>query len=135
VAASRPRPNPYPCRQKAPRPAATRKVLPVATLDVTRLKAMNADVVYSAADIRHVQVLPLDKGSVHVKINAGVLQLEPISLGIAGGTVAGSIRIDANLMPAAFTTRLDVRAVQLNQLFPRWKPARAAWAKSAASST
>jgi uncharacterized protein involved in outer membrane biogenesis len=98
--------------------ASSRKVLPVATLDVTRLKAMNADVVYSAADIRHVQVLPLDKGSVHVKLNGGVLQLEPISLGIAGGTVAGSIRIDANLVPAAFNTRLDVRAVQLNQLFP-----------------
>ncbi|WP_411877338.1 AsmA family protein [Polaromonas sp. YR568] len=98
--------------------ASSRKVLPVATLDVTRLKAMNADVVYSAADIRHVQVLPLDKGSVHVKLTGGVLQLEPISLGIAGGTVAGSIRIDANLVPAGFSTRLDVRAVQLNQLFP-----------------
>lgn len=97
---------------------APRKVLPVATLDVTRLKAMNADVVYSAADIRHVQVLPLDKGSVHVKLTGGVLQLEPVSLGIAGGTVAGSIRIDANLVPAGFSTRLDVRAVQLNQLFP-----------------
>jgi uncharacterized protein involved in outer membrane biogenesis len=97
---------------------ATRKVLPVATLDVTRIKAMNADVVYSAADIRHVEVLPLDKGNVHVRINAGVMQLEPISLGIAGGTVAGSILVDANLMPAAFTTRLDVRALQLNKLFP-----------------
>jgi uncharacterized protein involved in outer membrane biogenesis len=104
--------------KRAKAPPSTRKVLPVATLDVTRIKAMNADVVYSAADIRHVEVLPLDKGSVHVKINAGVMQLEPISLGIAGGTVAGSIRVDANLMPAAFTTRLDVRALQLNKLFP-----------------
>ncbi|SFU63241.1 hypothetical protein SAMN05216350_103253 [Polaromonas sp. YR568] len=106
---------PVPLKKTA---SATRKVLPVATLDVTRIKAMNADVVYSAADIRHVEVLPLDKGSVHVKINAGVMQLEPISMGVAGGTVAGSIRIDANLVPAAFTTRLDVRALQLNQLFP-----------------
>jgi uncharacterized protein involved in outer membrane biogenesis len=104
--------------KKAKAAPSTRKVLPVATLDVTRIKAMNADVVYSASDIRHVEVLPLDKGSVHVKINAGVMQLEPISLGIAGGTVAGSIRVDANVMPAAFTTRLDVRAVQLNKLFP-----------------
>lgn len=97
---------------------ASRKVLPVATLDITRLKAMNADVVYSAADIRHVQVLPLDKGSVHVKLTGGVLQLEPISLGIAGGTVAGGIRIDSNEVPALFAARLDLRGVQLNQLFP-----------------
>lgn len=98
--------------------AASRKVLPVATLDVTRLKAMNADVTYAAADIRHVKVLPLDKGSVHVKLTDGVLQLNPVSLGVAGGTVAGRIDIDANVVPAAFNTRLDVRGLQLNQLLP-----------------
>lgn len=98
--------------------AASRKVLPVATLDVARLKAMNADVTYAAADIRHVKVLPLDRGSVHVKLTDGVLQLDPVSLGVAGGTVAGRIHIDANVVPAAFSTRLDVRGVQLNQLLP-----------------
>ena len=97
------------------------KMLPVTPLDVIKLKAMNADVTYAAADIRHVRELPLDKGSVRVKLNAGVLQLEPISLGIAGGSVAGTIRIDANVMPAAFTTNLDARALQLNQLFPTVK--------------
>ena len=94
------------------------KVLPMAQLDVVKLKAMNADVTYSAADIRHVRELPLDKGTVHVKLNAGVLQLEPISMGVAGGTVAGTIRIDANVVPAVFNTKLDARALQLNQLFP-----------------
>ena len=79
---------------------------------------MNADLTYSAADIRHVKELPLDKGSVHVKLNAGVLQLDPISLGVAGGAIAGTIRIDSTLAPAAITTRLDVRALQLGQLFP-----------------
>jgi len=98
--------------------AAPGKVLPRTPLDVTRLKAMNADLTYSAADIRHVKELPLDKGSVHVKLNAGVLQLDPISLGVAGGAIAGTIRIDSTLAPAAITTRLDVRALQLGQLFP-----------------
>lgn len=102
----------------SPAGAAPGKVLPRTPLDVTKLKAMNADVIYSAADIRHVKELPLDKGSVHVKLNAGVLQLEPISLGVAGGSVAGTIRIDSTVSPAAFNTRLDVRALQLNQLFP-----------------
>lgn len=97
------------------------KVLPRTPLDVVKLKAMNADVIYSAADIRHVKELPLDKGSVHVKLNAGVLQLAPISLGVAGGSIAGTIGIDANVSPAAFNTRLDVRGLQLNQLFPTVK--------------
>ena len=79
---------------------------------------MNANVVYSALDIRHVEQLPLDKGSVHVKLNNGVLQLDPLALGVAGGSLAGRITIDANQVPAAFNTRFDVRAVKLNQLFP-----------------
>ena len=101
-------------------PAATApgKVLPRTPLDVQKLNAMNADVTYAAADIRHIKELPLDKGSVHVKLNAGVLQLEPISLGVAGGSVAGTIRIDSTVAPAAISTRLDVRALQLNKLFP-----------------
>lgn len=110
-------------------PTGAGKVLPVATLDVARLQSMNADVSYSAADIRHVRALPLDKGSVHIKLTEGVLQLDPVSLGVAGGSVAGSIHIDANVAPAAFTTRLDARALQLNQLFPEVKTSRSALGK------
>ena len=97
---------------------ASRKVLPTATLDLVRLKAMNADVSYSAADIRHVEQLPLDKGSVQVKLNNGVLQLAPVALGVAGGSLAGRITIDANAVPASFETKLDLVAVKLNKLFP-----------------
>lgn len=98
-----------------PRPG---KVLPVARLDLPRLNAMNADVTYSAAQVRRVRELPLDRGSLRVRLNAGVLQLDPISLGIAGGTVEGSIKVDSTLKPASLSTRLDVRGVQLNKLFP-----------------
>lgn len=94
------------------------KVLPTAVLDFEKLNAMNADVTYSAADIRHVDALPLDKGSVHIKLNSGVLELTPISIGLAGGTVAGSIRVDASVKPAVFASKLDVRAIQFNKLFP-----------------
>ncbi len=106
---------------KAPKPSrdnASGKVLPTAVLDFAKLKTMNADVTYSASDIRHVKELPLDKGSVHVVLKSGVLQLDPISLGVAGGSIAGTIKIDSNLAPAAFNARLDVRGAQLNRLFP-----------------
>ena len=68
---------------------------------------MHADVIYSALDIRHAAQLPLDKGSVHVKLKQGVLQLEPLVLGVAGGSLAGRITVDVNLVPAAFDTRFD----------------------------
>ena len=110
-------------------PASSRKVLPATILSLDRLQAMDADVTYSAANIRHVQALPLDKGSAHIKLNAGVLQLSPFSLGVAGGSVAGSLKIDSNVAPAAFTARLDVRAVQLNQLFPKVETTRSSLGK------
>ena len=100
-----------------PAPAAG-KVLPTGTLDLARLQSMNADVFYSAADIRHVKQLPLDSAKVHVKLTGGVLQLDPIEMGVAGGSVAGRITIDSNARPAAFDTRLAVRAVQVSRLFP-----------------
>ncbi|CDS50989.1 AsmA [Polaromonas sp. CG9_12] len=109
--------------------AAPGKVLPRTPLAVPRLNAMNADVTYAAADILHVKELPLDKGSVHVKLQAGVLQLEPITLGVAGGSVAGTIRIDSTVVPAAITTRLDVRALQLNQLFPAVESTKTGYGK------
>ena len=105
-------------RTKTAASVSTRKVLPTATLDLVRLKSMNADVIYSALDIRHVEQLPLDKGSVHVKLKNGVMQLDPMALGVAGGSLAGRITIDVNVVPAVYDTRFDLRAVQLNQLFP-----------------
>ena len=108
---------------------APRKVLPTATLDFVRLKAMNADVIYSALAIRHVQELPLDKGSVHVKLDGGVLRLEPLALGVAGGSLAGRITIDVNVVPAAFDTKFDLRAVQLNKLFPTIENTKSSFGK------
>ncbi len=102
-------------REKLP---AKGRVLPTATLDFNRLKSMNADVVYSAADVRHAAQLPIDKGNVHIRLNKGVLQLDPVVLGVAGGSLAGQIKVDVNVLPAAFDTRFDLRAVALNQLFP-----------------
>ena len=98
--------------------AAKQKVLPNAPLDLPRLNAMNADVSYSAAQVRHAPALPLDRGSVQVTLKNGLLDLNPISLGVAGGTVAGMIRVDSRTKPASLATRLDIRGAQLNRLFP-----------------
>ena len=115
--------------QKVAPANASRKVLPTATLDFGKLKAMNADVTYSALDIRHAKELPLDKGSVRVLLNNGVLRLEPLNLGVAGGSLAGQITIDANVLPAAFDTKFDLRAVQLNKLFPTIKNTKSSYGK------
>ena len=105
------------------------RVLPTATLDVTRLKAMNADVQYSAARMTNVRKLPLDRMSVHVKLKAGVLLLEPVDFGVAGGKLAGRIRINGNSTPAVAEIKLDARALELNKLVPTAKITQGSFGK------
>lgn len=105
------------------------KVLPNAKLDVERLKAMDADVWYSAARIRHSQALPLDRVNARVRLDKSVLRLEPLEVGLAGGQVAGLIHIDGNSNPATVRTQLDARQLQLNRLFPTVKLTEGAWGR------
>jgi uncharacterized protein involved in outer membrane biogenesis len=109
---------PPPTITQVKRPAGG-KVLPTAPLDFERLRAMNADVRYTAQRIQNVREIPLDRGSVQVKLNNGVLTLDPLDLGVGGGKLAGAIRIDGAKNPADIRASLDLRGVQLARLFPR----------------
>lgn len=104
---------------QAQRRRAGGKVLPTAPLDFERLRAMDADVRYRAQRIRNVRDVPLERGAVHVLLKDGVLTLDPLDLGVGGGTVAGAIRIDGARRPADIRAALDVRGLQLARLLPR----------------
>ena len=106
-----------------------RKVLPTAGLDLVRLKAMEADVRYAAARITHVKQLPLDRMTVHVRLRGGVLRLDPMNLGVAGGSVTGRVHIDGTRNPALSEAHLDLRSLELNKLFPRVAITRASFGK------
>ena len=112
-------PPPTIARVKRSKHDAGRKVLPDAPLDFERVHAMDADVKYTADRIENVRELPLDMGSVQVTLKAGVLALDPLELGVAGGKVAGSIRIDGTQNPADIRASLDMRGMQLNRLIPK----------------
>jgi uncharacterized protein involved in outer membrane biogenesis len=105
------------------------KVLPTATLDFTRLKAMNADVKYTADRIRNVRDVPLDRGSVHVQLKDSVLTLDPLDLGVAGGKIAGAIRIDAAKNPADIRASLQINAMQINRLIPKVETMRTSFGR------
>ncbi|QNK69040.1 AsmA family protein [Variovorax sp. PAMC26660] len=109
---------PPPTITQVKRPAGG-KVLPTAPLDFERLRAMNADVKYTADRIRNVREIPLDSGSVQVKLNDGVLTLDPLDLGVGGGKLVGAIRIDGAKNPADIRASLDLRGMQLARLFPK----------------
>ncbi|GAB2584640.1 AsmA family protein [Ramlibacter solisilvae] len=105
-------------RARAPKPPREpmRKVLPQAALDLGRLKAMNADVTYSAARVTNVRQLPLERIAVRARLQSGVLNLDPLDLGMAGGTLAGRMRIDSHADPAVVEAHLDGRSLELRKL-------------------
>lgn len=103
-------------RERARRPGG--RILPDAPLDLPRLQSMDADVRFDAQRVVNVRQLPLERLSAHVTLEGGVLQLEPLELGVAGGRLAGLLRIDGRQPPAAMRLDLQAQALQLQKLLP-----------------
>lgn len=97
------------------------KVLPVEPFRTDRWQAMDADVQFTGERIVRDEDLPLDKLSTHVMLDNGVLRLDPLNFGMAGGTIASTIRLDGS--QPVMKGRLDLRARQLKlkQLFPTFE--------------
>jgi uncharacterized protein involved in outer membrane biogenesis len=99
------------------------KVLPVEAFRTERWKAIDADVRFAAERIVRDKELPISKLSTHLKLTNGVLSLEPLSFGIAGGTLNSTIRLDGSgggtgKEAIKATARITARQVQIKQLFP-----------------
>lgn len=85
---------------------AQQRIFPDATLDVSRIRAMDADVTYSARSIRDTPV-QLNSASVRVKLDNGLLRADPLKLDLPRGEVAGHVSLNArNATPV---TDLDLR--------------------------
>jgi uncharacterized protein involved in outer membrane biogenesis len=102
----------------ANRPNRGGRVLPDTKLNFSLLKAMNADVAFSAAQIQNSPSWPINSVRTQIQLKEGSLQLEPLTIGIAGGDLSGLLSIDGRATPAAIVVRMDARNLQLNRLFP-----------------
>jgi uncharacterized protein involved in outer membrane biogenesis len=107
-----PRPSKKGAAEAAP---ANAKLFPVARLQVDRVRAMDGDVRFRADSIQ-AGSLPLKKVAFHIKLDDGVLALNPFEFQMPQGKLSGSARIDARGKTPQ--TRLDllIRDIQLDQL-------------------
>ncbi len=85
---------------------ATQRLLPDATLQVDRVRAMDAKVSYRA-DTVNAPNLPLRKVSAELTLDKGVLTVDPLAFTFSRGDLRGKIRLDAR--PATPRTDMDVR--------------------------
>lgn len=104
--------------------AASERLLPGEPFRTERWKAMDADVTFAAGRIVHGKALPIQSLDAHVIMHAGVLQLDPLQFGAAGGKVDSTIRLDGSSTPMHGTLALHARHLKLKQLFPTFQPMR-----------
>jgi uncharacterized protein involved in outer membrane biogenesis len=117
-------------QQKQGRPG---KVLPASPMDFARLSRMNADISFSAGEVRNARGLSLERVQAGVMLDQGALRLSPLVLGVAGGEMRGQLVLSGQGDAAQVALRLDTRALQLNRLFPRIEQTRSSLGKVSGS--
>jgi len=94
------------------------KALPVQEFRTDRWAKMDADVRFTGKRIVRGEALPLDNVDTHLILDGGVLRLEPLRFGMAGGRLDGVIRLDGRATPMAGRAQLSARHFKLKELFP-----------------
>ncbi len=96
----------------------TDKLLPVEEFRTERWRDMDADVEFTGKRIVHSAKLPFTDLYTHVVLTDGVLSLEPLRFGVAGGNLDAQIRLDGRTEPLEGRAKLTARKFKLKQLFP-----------------
>ncbi|EKS9799800.1 MULTISPECIES: AsmA family protein [Burkholderia] len=96
----------------------TNKALPVETFRTDRWKKIDADVRFTGRRIVKTASLPITDLSTHLVMRDGVLTLNPLNFGVAGGTLASNIHLDGSGVPLKGRFSLQARHLKLKQLFP-----------------
>ena len=97
--------------------AAQRRLLPDSTLDVTKIRSLDADVRYRATSI-HDAVLPLRGADVTVKLDHGLLSANPLSLDLPQGKITGQAHLNAREATPVTDVDLRLSNARLEQLIP-----------------
>lgn len=94
------------------------RMLPDQEFKVDRLRAMDADVKFTGQSIRNKD-LPVEHLEAHLKIDNGLLTMEPVNFAVAGGNVVTNVKVDARKETPVADTRVEFRKLQLSRLFPK----------------
>ncbi|MFC6518489.1 AsmA family protein [Undibacterium arcticum] len=105
-------------RRDAPPLQPADKVLPVEPFKTERWDSIDADVQFSGNKILRGKNLPIDTLSTTLHLRDGVLALEPLNFGIAGGHLTSQIRLDGRGHPLKAQIKMSARHLKLKQLLP-----------------
>jgi uncharacterized protein involved in outer membrane biogenesis len=107
-------------REDAAERARGTRLLPDRPFNLTKLRSLDADITLEAGEVES-RKLPIDAIAARVQLDDGVLEIHPLDVGVAGGTVEGSVSLDARRNVMRTGADLAARNVDLPRLFPRLK--------------
>lgn len=99
------------------------RLLPDRPYELDKLRAMDAEVRYKAHRISAPK-WPLDNMDTHLRLEGGLLRLEPLNFGVAGGQVRAVVRMDARGNPIRTRAQVNARGLNLRELVPDFKLAQ-----------
>ena len=101
---------------------AEHRVLPDARLDMTRFRQMDADVRYHAETV-NAGPLPIRQMSIHARLDHGLLTLDPLTLTLPQGALAGTVSLDARQATPITAINLALTHARVQELLPATKGA------------
>ncbi|MGU7774919.1 AsmA family protein [Burkholderia sp. MR1-5-21] len=97
------------------------RVLPVETFRTDRWRALDADVKFTGRKLIKSADLPITDLYTHIVMQDGVLSLEPLKFGVAGGSLATTAHLDGSAVPLKGRFTVAARHLKLRQLFATQK--------------
>lgn len=101
----------------AGRMRASGRLLPDASLDVERLRAMDAEVRFRATSVKASRV-PLEAVSLDLTLERGVLNMNPLSFRFPQGQLESVVRIDGRRATPVTSLDAKLRGVRVEQFIP-----------------
>lgn len=97
------------------------RLLPRGKIDSGRLKAIDAQVSLSAQHLQGPSQLAFENLRVELNVKDGLMHMDPVDFGFAGGHIVGQITLNANVAPVAATVSVEARGLDLAHFVPASK--------------
>jgi uncharacterized protein involved in outer membrane biogenesis len=80
---------------------------------------LDAEVDLKVKKVRNAHPVPFDALEMRVMLENSSLRVDPVRIGLAGGTVGGRVALDAGKSPARGSAHIDIGGLRLSRLFPK----------------
>lgn len=103
-------------KQEAAKRAASPRLLPDVPINLDRLRAADMDIDFTAHKL-HAPGYPLQSLKATILLNDGILKIDPLDLGIASGSMTGSLVLDGREQVPDVKTDIMLKKLALKDFF------------------